>query len=241
MVALKSRSIPAQEAVDSVARRRWHWLRAQGCKQFVFKYCSTFDSTPAGQYRPGRRSAGERARRLRRPSPARLFRPPAARVYQGHLFVDDRLLNESGMENHPLNPMTDADLARWLSRQCKDPVGLVPWTHRAARRRRDPYSARRRRPTPGSASSSSTRSPTTTCSRSARPARTSLSSPAAPASRSACPRIYPRRPRLGPGQRVRGRSGPEAILAGSCSKATLGQIERHKRDHPALPDRGRMP
>src|SRR3712207_7979887 len=54
--------------------------------------------------------------------------PTAGRtVYQGHLFVGDRLLNESGLENHPLNPMTDPDLRRWLARQSQEPVGLVPW------------------------------------------------------------------------------------------------------------------
>lgn len=48
-------------------------------------------------------------------------------VYQGYLFVHDRLLSESGLENHPLNPMTDPDIRRWLSRQARDPVGFVPW------------------------------------------------------------------------------------------------------------------
>ena len=49
-------------------------------------------------------------------------------MYQGHLFVADRLLNESGLENHPLNPMTDADIRRWLEKQSAEPVGFVPWT-----------------------------------------------------------------------------------------------------------------
>jgi uncharacterized protein YgbK (DUF1537 family) len=46
-------------------------------------------------------------------------------VYQGHLFVGDRLLNESGMQDHPLNPMRDADLVRVLSQQTDHPVGLA--------------------------------------------------------------------------------------------------------------------
>jgi uncharacterized protein YgbK (DUF1537 family) len=46
-------------------------------------------------------------------------------VFQGHLFVGDRLLSESGMENHPLTPMTDSDLVRVLQSQCTDPVGLI--------------------------------------------------------------------------------------------------------------------
>ena len=40
-----------------VGRSALRWLRDQGCLQFFFKYCSTFDSTSAGKYRPRRRSA----------------------------------------------------------------------------------------------------------------------------------------------------------------------------------------
>src|SRR6185312_13158954 len=47
-------------------------------------------------------------------------------VYQGHLFVGGNLLNESGMEHHPLTPMTDANLVRVLGRQTDGTVGLVP-------------------------------------------------------------------------------------------------------------------
>src|SRR5215471_4524129 len=45
VVALKSRTIPASEAVaQSLAALEW--LRTQGVEQVYFKYCSTFDSTP---------------------------------------------------------------------------------------------------------------------------------------------------------------------------------------------------
>src|SRR3954468_15937746 len=51
VVALKSRTIPAGEAVaQSLAALRW--LRSQGCGQFYFKVCSTFDSTPQGNIGP---------------------------------------------------------------------------------------------------------------------------------------------------------------------------------------------
>src|SRR5689334_17193008 len=51
VVALKSRSIAADDAVaQSLAAL--DWLRAQGCRQYVFKYCSTFDSTPEGNIGP---------------------------------------------------------------------------------------------------------------------------------------------------------------------------------------------
>ncbi|OBX36232.1 hypothetical protein A8U91_00573 [Halomonas elongata] len=53
------------------------------------------------------------------------FPANARSVYQGHLFVGDRLLNDSGMQHHPLNPMTDADLVRVLGRQTPHPVGLA--------------------------------------------------------------------------------------------------------------------
>lgn len=49
-------------------------------------------------------------------------------VFQGHLFVKGRLLSESGLERHPLNPMTDSDIRRWLGRQTVGDVGLVDYT-----------------------------------------------------------------------------------------------------------------
>ena len=46
-------------------------------------------------------------------------------IFRGHLFVADTLLSESGMEHHPLTPMTDANLVRVLQPQSKNKVGLV--------------------------------------------------------------------------------------------------------------------
>ena len=71
--------------------------------------------------------------RWRRPSPwsCPVFPATGRTLYMGHLFVKDRLLSESGMETHPLNPMTDPDIRRWLSRQTRLPVGLVPYDGRA--------------------------------------------------------------------------------------------------------------
>lgn len=123
IVALKSRSLPVAEAVrQSLAAL--DWLMAQGCEQILFKYCSTFDSTPEGNIGPVAEALADRlgAEQV-------IFCPafPAAgrTVYQGHLFVGDRLLSESGMENHPLTPMTDPDLRRWLARQVRGEVGHV--------------------------------------------------------------------------------------------------------------------
>ncbi len=123
VVALKSRSIDPREAVKQ-SLQALDWLREQGCKQFFFKYCSTFDSTAEGNIGP---VAEALARELHadRVIVCPAFPGTGRSVYQGHLFVNDRLLNECGMENHPLTPMTDADLRRWLAPQTSLNVGHV--------------------------------------------------------------------------------------------------------------------
>ena len=123
VVALKSRTIaPDQAVAQSLAAL--DWLRAQGCRQFFFKYCSTFDSTPDGNIGPvaGALIAALGADRVV-VCPA--FPAAGRSVYQGHLFVGDRLLSETGMRDHPLTPMTDPDLRRWLGRQTPLAVGLI--------------------------------------------------------------------------------------------------------------------
>ncbi|APF37068.1 hypothetical protein BOQ54_06755 [Chelatococcus daeguensis] len=125
VVALKSRSIPAAAAVaQSLAALKW--LRQQGCRQFLFKYCSTFDSTPQGNIGPVGEALAE-ALGTRGAVACPAFPTTGRTIYQGHLFVKDRLLSESGMEKHPLTPMTDPDLRRFLALQTKTPVGHVPW------------------------------------------------------------------------------------------------------------------
>lgn len=123
VVSLKSRSVPAQDAVvqslDALA-----WLLDQGCQQIVFKYCSTFDSTPDGNIGPVAQALSGRLG-VRGVVVCPAFPAMGRTLYQGHLFVHDRLLSESGMENHPLTPMTDPDIRRWLGRQVSGPVGLV--------------------------------------------------------------------------------------------------------------------
>jgi uncharacterized protein YgbK (DUF1537 family) len=125
VVALKSRTIPAAEAVaQSLAALAW--LQKARCRQFFFKYCSTFDSTDEGNIGPvadALVAALDCGFALACPA----FPANARSVYQGHLFVGTALLNESGMENHPLTPMGDANLVRVLSRQTDGRVGLVPF------------------------------------------------------------------------------------------------------------------
>ncbi|MEL6478094.1 MAG: 3-oxo-tetronate kinase [Pseudomonadota bacterium] len=124
VVALKSRTNPVEEAVaQSLAAL--DWLRAQGCEQFFFKYCSTFDSTPEGNIGPVADALIE-ALEARHVIVCPAFPGTGRSVYQGHLFVNDRLLNESGMQAHPLTPMTDPDLRRWLAPQTRHSVGHVP-------------------------------------------------------------------------------------------------------------------
>ena len=123
VVALKSRSCNASQAV-SQSLGALNWLKAQGARQIFFKYCSTFDSTPRGNIGPVADALLESlgaSQTVMVPA----FPVNGRTVYQGHLFVGDRLLNDSGMEQHPLNPMTDADLVRVLSQQSKWPVGLL--------------------------------------------------------------------------------------------------------------------
>lgn len=123
VVALKSRSIdPGKAIAQSLAAL--DWLKQQGCEQFFFKYCSTFDSTAEGNIGPVADALADAL------GAAKVIFCPAfpgtgRSVYQGHLFVKDRLLNESGMQHHPLTPMTDPDIRRWLALQTQHSVGHV--------------------------------------------------------------------------------------------------------------------
>jgi len=123
IVALKSRTAPVRQAVEE-SRAALAWLRRAGCRQFFFKYCSTFDSTDQGNIGPvGDALIEDLGCGFALACPA--FPVNGRSVYQGYLFVGSMLLNESGMEKHPLTPMTDANLVRVLSRQTTGTVGLV--------------------------------------------------------------------------------------------------------------------
>lgn len=124
IVALKSRTIPAAEAVAQ-SLSALAWLQAQGCRQILFKYCSTFDSTPEGNIGPVAEALAD-ALDARHIIVCPGYPTLKRSVFNGHLFVGDRLLSESGMENHPLTPMTDPDLRRWLARQSRGEVGHIP-------------------------------------------------------------------------------------------------------------------
>lgn len=123
VVALKSRTIaPAEAMAQSLDALRW--LQAQGAQQIYFKYCSTFDSTPEGNIGPVTEALMEALGcDFTIATPA--FPDNKRTVFKGYLFAGDVLLNESGMQNHPLTPMTDPNLVRVLQAQCQRKVGLI--------------------------------------------------------------------------------------------------------------------
>lgn len=125
VVALKSRTLPVHEAVTQ-SLAALSWLRAQGAQQIYFKYCSTFDSTAHGNIGPVTEALMDAlGTDFSIATPA--FPDNLRTVFKGHLFVGDVLLNESGMQNHPLTPMTDANLVRVLQGQCRRKVGLIDY------------------------------------------------------------------------------------------------------------------
>jgi uncharacterized protein YgbK (DUF1537 family) len=125
VVALKSRTIPAADAVNQ-SLAALAWLERQGARQILFKYCSTFDSTDEGNIGPVADALLDRLG-----SDFTVFCPAfpenGRTIYKGYLFVADVLLSESGMRDHPLTPMRDPSLVRVLQRQTRHKVGLVPY------------------------------------------------------------------------------------------------------------------
>ncbi len=123
VVSLKIRSVPAPEAVAAaIAADRW--LRERGARHVLYKICSTFDSTDDGNIGPvtdALRAASGAGVAIVTPA----FPQTGRTVYLGRLFVGNMLLNESPLKDHPLNPMHDANLVTVLERQSRAPVGLL--------------------------------------------------------------------------------------------------------------------
>jgi uncharacterized protein YgbK (DUF1537 family) len=124
VISLKSRTIPAAEAVRQ-SLEALDWLKAQGCTQILFKYCSTFDSTPKGNIGPVAEALLDRLGGVAVVCP--VFPATGRTLFNGHLFVNGQLLSETGMREHPLTPMTDPDIRRWLRLQTKGEVGSIPY------------------------------------------------------------------------------------------------------------------
>lgn len=229
VIALKSRTIPVEEAVAQ-SLDALNWLLAQGCRQIVFKYCSTFDSTRAGNIGP----VGEAlAAALNVKSVVACPAFPAAgrTVYMAHLFVHERLLSESGMQNHPLTPMTDSDIRRWLGYQTRSSVGHVALD--TVRRGAEEVATAlvRRDNTLVIVDATSDQDLLTIASAVADRKLVTGGSGIA----MGLPRNFIWRGLAsGSSGRLIGADGPEAILAGSCSGATRQQIDLHKRNHPTV-------
>ena len=123
VVALKSRTLPAGEAVaQSLAALRW--LREHGAGQIYFKVCSTFDSTDRGNIGPVTEALMD-ALGCDFTIACPAFPANGRTVYKGYLFTGDVLLSEGSMRDHPLTPMTDPSLVRVMQRQCRRRVGLI--------------------------------------------------------------------------------------------------------------------
>ena len=125
IIALKTRTIPVEEAIEQ-SLRALNWLKSAGAEKFFFKYCSTFDSTDDGNIGP---VIDALMADLETPftiaCPA--FPETGRTIFKGHLFVGDKLLSDSPMKDHPLTPMKDSNLVSTLSRQTSQKVGLVQY------------------------------------------------------------------------------------------------------------------
>lgn len=125
IIALKSRTNPVEDAI-SMSLKALEWLKGKGCRQYLFKYCSTFDSTDKGNIGPVTEALMSQLKvgfTIACPAFPRNKRV----VFKGHLFVQDSLLNESGMQDHPLTPMTDSNLVSVLNKQTECDIGLVDY------------------------------------------------------------------------------------------------------------------
>ncbi|MBA4789806.1 MAG: four-carbon acid sugar kinase family protein [Rhizobiales bacterium] len=234
VVALKSRSIPAAEAVD-LSRAAARWLRERGTGHVLFKVCSTFDSTDAGNIGPV--TDALRAECGAGPvivTPA--FPETGRTVYLGHLFVGGVPLNESPLKDHPLNPMHDANLVRVLSRQSAAPVGLIDLATveagaDAVRARLATLAAQGAGAAIADAvferhlEALGTAALDGPLSTGASGLGLGLARALVRAGRAAHGGADPALPDVG---------GPAAILAGSCSAATLGQIAEAEKTMPVL-------
>ena len=230
IVALKSRSNPAQEAV-TMSLAALDWLRQQGAKQFYFKYCSTFDSTDKGNIGPVADAMLDAMG-----ADFTVFNPafPTNKrtVYKGYLFVGDELLSESGMRHHPLTPMTDPSLVRVLQRQTRHEVGWVPYATivNGPEAVRDAFQKLRKQGVRHAVLDSITDEHLLTLGEACADLKlvTGGSGMAM-----GLPANFVRKGLMKRGQhsqlpRV---TGPTAVLAGSCSVATQGQVALMKQDH----------
>jgi len=233
VVALKSRTIdPADAVAQSLAAL--DRLRAMGCRQFYFKYCSTFDSTDRGNIGPVAEALMQAlGTDFTIACPA--FPAAGRTIFRGHLFVGDQLLSDSGMRDHPLTPMTDANLVRVLQRQTSRKVGLLRYdTLAAGVDATSEAIARLRADGVGIAIVDATSDAdlmTMGEAFAALPLVTAGSGVAI-----GLPQNFRRAgllPAEPPAPALPQVPGPAVVLSGSCSQATLGQVEQWRARYPA--------
>ncbi len=232
-IALKSRTAPVRDAVDQ-SLEALAWLQQAGAAQILFKYCSTFDSTPAGNIGPVADALMEAlGTDLAVVCPA--FPETGRTLYQGHLFVGERLLADTHMRHHPLTPMTESDLVKVMAAQATKPVGLVPYAVVDAGRDAiaDRFAALRRQGVAYAVADA-------VADRHLLHLGEAMAGHALITGGSGIALGLPENFRRAGRLEARDATalpavdGYEAVLAGSCSAATLGQIEHMAEGHPAL-------
>ncbi len=234
VIALKSRTAPVAEAVgQSVASCRW--LQQAGARQIYFKYCSTFDSTDEGNIGPVVDALrAELKTDFATICPA--FPETGRTIYLGHLFVGDVLLSDSPMRSHPLTPMTDANLVRVLGRQTKAPVGLVSiaTVRQGPAAIRGAFDALRRKgiayAVVDAIEDEDLRRLGAACADLALVTGGSGAAMELPENFRRAGLLAARRGE----EELPSVGGKAAILSGSCSPATLAQVERMRARHPSL-------
>ncbi|MGH8678997.1 MAG: 3-oxo-tetronate kinase, partial [Burkholderiales bacterium] len=233
IVALKSRSNPASEAIV-MSLAALDWLRSRGAKQYYFKYCSTFDSTDQGNIGPVADAFLDSLNET-----FTVFNPafPTNKrtVYKGYLFVGDELLSESGMRHHPLTPMTDPCLVRVLQRQTRHKVAVVQYSTivKGAAAIRAEFEQLKKQGVRHTLLDSITDDHLLTLGEACADVKlvTGGSGMAM-----GLPANFVRRGLLKTGQSYEPPkvNGPAAVLSGSCSVATQGQVAEMKKHHDAF-------
>jgi 3-dehydrotetronate 4-kinase len=232
-IALKSRTCPVRDAIDQ-SLDALAWLRRAGARQILFKYCSTFDSTPKGNIGPVADALMDAlGTDLAVVCPA--FPETGRTIYHGHLFVGEKLLADTHMRHHPLTPMTESNLVLAMGAQTTRRVGLVPFAvvdagpeaiaDRFAALRKEAYSyavtdavADRHLLALGEAMAGHALITGGSGIALGLPENFRKAGLLEAHDATALPAV----------------DGYEAVLAGSCSAATLDQIDHMAKDHPAL-------
>ncbi|TAU16231.1 four-carbon acid sugar kinase family protein (plasmid) [Rhizobium leguminosarum] len=236
VVSLKIRSVPASDAVTAASSAE-RWLRQRGAGHVLYKICSTFDSTDAGNIGPVTEALSEAAGAggvLVTPA----FPETGRTVYLGHLFVGGQPLNESPLKDHPLNPMHDANLVRVLTRQSRNAVGLIDLTTIAA----GPGAIKARLDTLRTAGVTAVIADAIFEHDLETLGEVALETPVSTGASGlglGLARALVRSGRISSGgatttDAIRPVGGLSAIVAGSCSKATLQQLDVAERSMPVL-------